>query len=104
MSEEQLNQSIPEPSQSPTPEVDSPATSAPTGSKTQNASSAVPKNQRINALIASIGNLGKKGKKLAAEPPLQLAKSRSPPPLLTQQQQLLRLLLRKLTASPQKWL
>ncbi|WP_445247465.1 hypothetical protein [Microcoleus sp. OTE_8_concoct_300] len=74
MSEEQLNQSIPEPSQSQTPEVDSPAKSAPTGSKTQNASSAVPKNQRINALIASIGNLGKKGKKLAAEPPLQAQK------------------------------
>jgi hypothetical protein len=74
MSEEQLNQSIPEPSQSPTPEVDSPAKSAPTGSKTQNASSAVPKNQRINALIASMGNLGKKGKKLAAERPLQAQK------------------------------
>src|SRR4028119_2410794 len=78
MSEEQLNQSIPEPSQSPTPEVDSPAKSAPTGSKTQNASSAVPKNQRINALIASIGNLGKKGKKLAAEPPLQAQKPIAP--------------------------
>lgn len=77
MSEEQLNQSIPEPSQSPTPEVDSPAKSAPTGSKTQNASSAVPKNQRINALIASIGNLGKKGKKLA-EPPLQAQKPIAP--------------------------
>jgi hypothetical protein len=74
MSEEQLNQSIPEPSQSPTAEVDSPAKSAPTASKTQNASSAVPKNQRINAVIASIGNLGKKGKKLAAEPPLQAQK------------------------------
>jgi hypothetical protein len=74
MSEEQLNQSTPQPSQSPTPEVDSPAKSAPTGSKTQNASSAVPKNQRINALIASIGNLGKKGKKVAAEPPLQAQK------------------------------
>lgn len=78
MSEEQLNQSIPEPSQSPTPEVDSPAKSAPTGSKTQNASSAVPKNQRINALIASIGNLGKKGKNLAAEPPLQAQKPIAP--------------------------
>jgi len=78
MSEEQLNQSIPEPSQSPTPEVDSPAKSAPTGSKTQNASSAVPKNQRINALIASIGNLGKKGKKLPAEPPLQAQKPMAP--------------------------
>jgi hypothetical protein len=78
MSEEQLNQSIPEPSQSPTPEVDSPAKSAPTGSKTQNASSAVPKNQRINALIASIGNLGKKGKKLPAEPPLQAQKPIAP--------------------------
>ena len=78
MSEEQLNQSIPEPSQSPTPEVDSPAKSVPTGSKTQNASSGVPKNQRINALIASIGNLGKKGKKLAAEPPLQTQKPIAP--------------------------
>jgi len=78
MSEEQLNQSIPEPSQSPTPEVDSPAKSAPTSSKTQNASSAVPKNQRINTLIASIGNLGKKGKKLAAEPPLQAQKPIAP--------------------------
>ena len=78
MSEEQLNQSIPEPSQSPTAEVDSPAKSAPTGSKTQKASSAVPKNQRINALIASIGNLGKKGKKLAAEPPLQAQKPIAP--------------------------
>ncbi len=85
MSEEQLNQPTPEPSQSPTPEVDSPAKSTPTRSKTQNASSAVPKNQRIKALIASIGNLGKKGKKLAAEPPLP-AKSQSRPPLLTQQQ------------------
>lgn len=78
MSEEQLNQSTPEPSQSPTPEVDSPAKSAPTGSKTQNASSAVPKNQRLKALIASIGNLGKKGKKLAAEPPLQAQKPIAP--------------------------
>jgi len=78
MSEEQLNQSTPEPSQSPTPEVDSPAKSAPTGSKTQNASSAVPKNQRIKALIASIGNLGKKEKKLAAEPPLQPQKPIAP--------------------------
>ncbi len=78
MSEEQLNQSTPEPSQSPTPEVDSAAKSAPTGSKTQNASSAVPKNQRIKALIASIGNLGKKGKKLAVEPPLQPQKPIAP--------------------------
>ncbi|MEG4445300.1 hypothetical protein QUB47_25050 [Microcoleus sp. AT9_B5] len=78
MSEEQLNQSTPEPSQSPPPQVDSAAKSAPTGSKTQNASSAVPKNQRINALIASIGNLGKKGKKLAAEPPLQPQKPIAP--------------------------
>ncbi|MBW3587228.1 MAG: hypothetical protein KY448_15685 [Cyanobacteria bacterium 0813] len=78
MSEEQLNQSTPQPSQSPTPEVDSPAKSAPSGSKTQNASSAVPKNQRINALIGSIGNLGKKGKKLAAEPPLQAQKPIAP--------------------------
>ncbi|MEG4351188.1 hypothetical protein QUA74_15730 [Microcoleus sp. LAD1_D3] len=78
MSEEQLNQSTPEASQSPTPEVDSAAKSAPTGSKTQNASSAVPKNQRIKALIASIGNLGKKGKKLPAEPPLQAQKPIAP--------------------------
>lgn len=78
MSEEQLNQPTPEPSQSPRPEVDSPAKSTPTGSKTQNASSAVPKNQTIKALIASIGNLGKKGKKLAAEPPLQAQKPIGP--------------------------
>ncbi|MEG4808802.1 hypothetical protein QUA82_14310 [Microcoleus sp. F8-D3] len=78
MSEEQLNQSTPEPSQSPTPQVDSAAKSAPTGSKTQNASSAVPKNGRIKALMASIGNLGKKGKKLAAEPPLQAQKPIAP--------------------------
>ncbi|MEG4215338.1 hypothetical protein QUA27_03865 [Microcoleus sp. Pol14C6] len=78
MSEEQLNQSTPEPSQSQTPQVDSAAKSAPTGSKTQNASSAVPKNQRIKALIASIGNLGKKGQKLAAEPPLQVQKPIAP--------------------------
>ncbi len=78
MSEEQLNQSTPEPSQSPTPQVDSAAKSAPTGSKTQNASSAVPKNQRIKALMASIGNLGKKEKKLAAEPPLQPQKPIAP--------------------------
>ncbi|MEG3894858.1 MULTISPECIES: hypothetical protein [unclassified Microcoleus] len=78
MSEEQLNQPTPEPSQSPKPEVDSPAKSAATRSKTQNASSAVPKNQGIKALIASIGNLGKKGKKLAAEPPLQAQKPIAP--------------------------
>ncbi|MEG4035430.1 hypothetical protein QUA03_16530 [Microcoleus sp. S36b_A4] len=78
MSEEQLNQSTPEPSQSPTAEVDSAAKSAPTGSTTQNASSAVPKNQRIKTLIASIGNLGKKGKKLPAEPPLQQEKPLAP--------------------------
>src|SRR6476469_4658108 len=78
MSEEQLNQSTPEPSKSQTPQVHSAAKSAPTGSKTQNASSAVPKNQRIKALIASIGNLGKKGKKLPAEPPLQAQKPIAP--------------------------
>ncbi|WP_445240545.1 hypothetical protein [Microcoleus vaginatus] len=75
MSEEQLDQSTPEPSQSPTPQVDSAAKSAPAGSKTQKASSAVPKNQRINALIASIGNLGKKGKKLPAETPVAAPKA-----------------------------
>lgn len=68
MSEEQLNQPTPEPSQSPKPEVDSPAKSAATRSKTPNASSSVPKNQGIKGLMSSIGNLGKKGKKLAAEP------------------------------------
>ena len=78
MSEKPLNQPTPEPSQSPTPEVDSPASSAATGSKTQNASSAVPENQKIKALIASIGNLGKGGKNLAAEPPLQAQKPIAP--------------------------
>ncbi|MEG4984861.1 hypothetical protein QUB08_03625 [Microcoleus sp. BR0-C5] len=78
MSEEQLNQPTPEPSQSPKPQVDSPASSAPTGGKTQNASSGVPKNQKIKALIASIQNLGKAGKKLPAEPPLQVQKPIAP--------------------------
>ena len=44
MSEEQPNQPTPEPSQSPKPEVDSPAKSAATPSKTENASSDVAKN------------------------------------------------------------
>jgi hypothetical protein len=78
MSEEQLNQPTPEPSPSPTPEVNSPAKSAASGSKTQNASSAVPKNQKIKALMASIQNLGKGGKKLAAEPLLQPEKPIAP--------------------------
>ncbi len=68
MSEEQLNQPTPEPSQSPKPEVDSPTKSVQTGNKTQNTSSVVPKNQGIKGLMSSIGNLGKGGKKLAAEP------------------------------------
>ena len=68
MSEEQPNQPTPEPSQSPKPEVDSSAKSAATRSKTQNTSSSVPKNQGIKGLIASIGNLGKKEKKLVAQP------------------------------------
>jgi len=68
MSEEQPNQPTPEPSQSPKPEVDSPTNSAATRSKTQNASSNVPKNQGIKGLMSSIGNLGKKGKKLVAQP------------------------------------
>lgn len=78
MSEEQLNQPTPEPSQSPTPQVDSPAKSVASSSQTQNASSAVPTSQKIKALMASIGNLGKKGKKLAAEPPLQAQKPIAP--------------------------
>jgi hypothetical protein len=78
MSEEQLNQPTPEPSQSPKPEVDSPKKSAATRSQAQNASSAVSTNQKIKALIVSIGNLGKKGKKLAAEPPLQAQKPIAP--------------------------
>ncbi|MEG4346353.1 hypothetical protein QUB70_24200 [Microcoleus sp. A003_D6] len=78
MSEEQPNQPTPEASQFPTPEVDSPAKSAATRSKTQNASSAVPKNQGIKGLMSSIGNLGKKGKKLAAEAPLQAQKPIAP--------------------------
>ncbi len=68
MSEEQPNQPTPEPPQSPKPEVDSPAKSAATRSKTQNTSSAVPKNQGIKGLMSSIGNLGKKEKKLVAQP------------------------------------
>ncbi len=68
MSEEQPNQPTPESPQSPKPEVDSPAKSAATRSKTQNTSSAVGKNQGIKGLMSSIGNLGKKQKKLAAEP------------------------------------
>ncbi|MCC3408728.1 MAG: hypothetical protein JGK17_24765 [Microcoleus sp. PH2017_10_PVI_O_A] len=68
MSEEQLNPPTPEPSQSPTPEVDSPKKSAATSSPAKKTSSAVPTNQGIKGLMSSIGNLGKKGKKLAAEP------------------------------------
>ncbi|MEG4805797.1 hypothetical protein QUB63_33040 [Microcoleus sp. ARI1-B5] len=78
MSEEPLNPPTPEPSQSPTPEVDSPKKSAATRSPAKKASSAVPTNQKIKALIASIGNLGKGGKKLAAEPPLQAQKPIAP--------------------------
>ncbi|WP_293354802.1 MULTISPECIES: hypothetical protein [unclassified Microcoleus] len=47
MSEEPLNQPTPEPSESPTPEVDSPAKSAATPSTAKNASSAVPTNEKI---------------------------------------------------------
>jgi hypothetical protein len=68
MSEEQPNQPTPEPPQSPKPEFDSPRKSAATRSKTQNASSNVPKNQGIKGLMSSIGNLGKKEKKLVAQP------------------------------------
>ena len=68
MSEEQPNQPTPESPQSPKPEVDSPAKSIATRSKTQNASSAVGKNQGIKGLMSSIGNLGKKEQKLAAQP------------------------------------
>ncbi|MCC3456384.1 MAG: hypothetical protein JGK24_24550 [Microcoleus sp. PH2017_29_MFU_D_A] len=71
MSEEPLNQPTPEPFESPTPEVDSPAKSAATRTTAKNASSSVPTNEKIKALMTSIGNLGKGGKKLAAEPPLQ---------------------------------
>ncbi|MEG4287116.1 hypothetical protein QUB68_28830 [Microcoleus sp. A006_D1] len=78
MSEEPLNQPTPEPSQSPKPEVESPKKSAATRSQAQNASSAVSTNQKIKALIVSIGNLGKKGKKLTAEPPLQAQKPIAP--------------------------
>ncbi|MEG3840827.1 hypothetical protein [Microcoleus sp. herbarium14] len=78
MSEEQLNQPTPEPSQSPKPEVDSAQKSAATRSKTQNASSNVAKNQGIKGLMSSIGNLGKGGKKLAAEAPLQAQKPIAP--------------------------
>jgi hypothetical protein len=78
MSEEPLNQPTPEPFESPTPEVDSPAKSAATRSTPKNASSAVPINEKIKALMASIGNLGKGGKKLAAEPPLQAQKPIAP--------------------------
>ncbi|MEG4323537.1 MULTISPECIES: hypothetical protein [unclassified Microcoleus] len=78
MSEEPLNQPTPEPSPSPTAEVDSPAKSAATRSTAKNASSAVSTNQKIKALMASIGNLGKKGKNLAAEPPLQAQKPIAP--------------------------
>ncbi len=68
MSEEQPNQPTPEASQFPKPEVDSAQKSAATRSKTQNASSPVPKNQGIKGLMSSIGNLGKKEQKLAAQP------------------------------------
>ncbi len=78
MSEKPLNQPTPEPSQSPKPEVESPKKSAATRSQAQNASSAVSTNQKIKALIVSIGNLGKKGKKLTAEPPLQAQKPIAP--------------------------
>ncbi len=78
MSEEPLNQPTPETSPSPTPEVDSPAKSAATRSTAKKASSAVPINEKIKALMVSIGNLGKGGKKLAAEPPLQAQKPIAP--------------------------
>ena len=79
MSEEQLNQPTPEASQSPKAEVGSAAAkSAATPSQAPNASSAVPKNQKIKALIFSIRNLGKKGKNVAAEPPLQQQKPIAP--------------------------
>lgn len=68
MSEEQPNQPTPESPQSPKPEVDSPAKSAATSSKTENASSNVAKNQDIKGLMSSIGNLGEKEEKLAAQP------------------------------------
>lgn len=79
MSEEQLNQPTPEASQSPKAEVgEAAAKSAGTPSQAQNASSAVPKNQKIKALILSMRNLGKKGKNVAAEPPLQQQKPIAP--------------------------
>jgi|GEM_PF-810633 len=78
MSEEQLNQPTPEASQSPKPEVESPKKSAATPSQAQNASSAVSTNQKIKALIFSIRNLGKKGKNVAAEPPLPQQKPIAP--------------------------
>ncbi|MEG5058928.1 hypothetical protein QUB60_13160 [Microcoleus sp. A2-C5] len=78
MSEKPLNQPTPEPSQSPKPEVESPKKSAATRSQAQNASSAVSTNQKIKALIVSIGNLRKKGKNLTAEPPLQAQKPIAP--------------------------
>ena len=79
MSEEQLNQPTPEASQSPKAEVGQVAAkSAATTSQAQNTSSAVPKNQKIKALIFSIRNLGKKGKNVTAEPPLQPQKPIAP--------------------------
>ncbi|MEO6862797.1 MAG: hypothetical protein ABI180_14885 [Microcoleus sp.] len=78
MSEEPLNQPTPEPPASQTPEVDSPKKSAATRSQAKKASSAVSTNQKIKTLMTSIGNLGKKGKKLTAEPPLQAQKPIAP--------------------------
>ena len=74
MSEEPLNQPTPQASASPTPEVDSRSKSAATRSPAQKASSTVPTNQKIKALMASIGNLGKGPKKSPAPPPLQAQK------------------------------
>ncbi|MGB3262634.1 MAG: hypothetical protein WBA89_01640 [Microcoleus sp.] len=77
MSEEQLNQPTPEASQSPKAKVDSAQKSAASGSPAQKTDTGG-KNEKIKALIFSIRNLGKKGKNVAAEPPLQPQKPIAP--------------------------
>ncbi|MBE9183635.1 hypothetical protein IQ270_02560 [Microcoleus sp. LEGE 07076] len=77
MSEKPLNQPTPEASQSPKAEVDSAPKSAATTSQAQKTGPGG-KNEKIKALMFSIRNLGKKGKNVAAEAPLQPQKPIAP--------------------------
>ena len=77
MSEEQLNQSIPEPSQSPTPEVDSPAKSAhrQQNSKCQQRCSQKSENQCFDSLDREFG---KKREKISSRTPVARRKPIAP--------------------------